>query len=100
MNPLLSFLRGPHGRALLQHAIDAAGQHLIESITKAGSAGAAFQRVDPTIEAQRQQNNREQQQPRARARYVRDVHIKEADVLDVRVGEPYKYDPATDPDAP
>ncbi len=102
MNPLMSFLRSPQGKALAQHALEAAGQHLIEMLTKGGTAGAAVERVDPPIEEQRQRVNMQMQgrQYRARSRYAQDVHIKEADVLDVRVEDAYKCDPNTDPDAP
>ena len=91
MNPLLRFLRSPQGRALAQHAIEAAGQHILEAVTKAGTAG----RVERCVHHFQVHHDKRQQ--------LQD-NIKEAKVLDVHVGETYKsptkYDSTSDPEAP
>lgn len=98
MNPFLNFLRSPQGRALVQHAIEAAGQHIIEVVTKAGTAGATVQRANSRVERHKQRVFQQQQDRHRQQRD--DTHLKDAEVLDVRVGETYKYDSTSDPEAP
>lgn len=88
MNPVLNFLRSPRGRALTQQAITAAGEHLLEAITNAGTAGAL---------------DRRRGLHGFRVTFDHESTLKEAEVLDVRVGDMYTsppYNPAHDPDAP
>ena len=97
MNPLLNFLRSPRGRALTQQALTAAGEHLLEALTKAGTAGRVERAVERHVHHFQVHHDKRQQ--------LRDDTIKDAEVLDVHVGDTYKspsqpYDPAQDPDAP